>query len=126
MTSIFIAKLVGPLLLVAGLATAFNPGLLRQVGQEFLDSAALLFTAGIAALLLGLSVVATHNIWVAGWPVIITIIGWIAVVAGVVRILFPGTARAFGRKMLANTGLLRTIAGIDIILGAFLMFQGYA
>ena len=125
-TSIFIAKLIGPVLVVAGLTGALNTQLLREVGREFLASPALLFIAGIIALLGGLAVVNTHNIWVADWPVIITIIGWVALVAGVLRIGFPAIARSMGKTMLAKESLLRVIGVVQALLGAFLMYKGYS
>ena len=95
-TSLFIARIVGPLLGVSGLATLINRTLLEDIGREFLDSKALLFLAGVMALITGLVIVNTHNIWIAGWPVMITAFGWIAVVAGVVRIAFPSPHQANG------------------------------
>ena len=124
--SLFIAKLIGPVLVVAGLTAAFNTQLLREVGREFRASPALLFIAGFIALLAGLAVVNTHNIWVADWPVIITFIGWVALVAGVVRIGFPAIAKSMGETMLAKESLLRVIGVVQVLLGAFLMYKGYS
>ncbi len=125
-TSLFIAKLIGPILVVAGLTGALNTQLLREVGREFLASPALLFIAGFMALLGGLAVVNTHNIWVAGWPVIITFIGWVALIAGVLRIGFPAIARSMGKTMLAKESLLQAIGVVQVLLGAFLMYKGYS
>ncbi len=124
-TSVLIARLMAPILVVTGLTTLINPRALREVGQEFLASRALIFIAGFLALLGGLAIVNTHNLWTAGWPVIITIFGWLAVVGGIVRIAFPALTESIGEAMLAREAVLRAAGGIQAVLGAYLMIMGY-
>lgn len=124
MNSIFIAKLIGPTLIAVGISALVNPNLIRDMGKEVIDSTAFVFIAGLAALLLGLAIVNTHNVW-SGWPVIITIIGWLAVIAGVLRLIFPNLAKAMGRRMLQKSALMPVVAVADIVIGGFLAFQGY-
>ena len=124
-TSLFIAKLIGPVLVVAGLTGALNPDALRKMAREFMDSPALIFIAGVMALLGGLVMVNTHNVWVADWPVILTVFGWIMIAAGIMRIGFPDLTKSLGRSMLANQNLLRAMAVLQVLLGAFLMYKGY-
>ena len=54
-TSILIARLIGPILVVTGFTSLFNPKVLHEIGQEFLASRALIFIAGFLALLGGLA-----------------------------------------------------------------------
>ena len=124
-TSIFIARLIGPLLLVAGLSILVKPRGLRETAEEFMASRALIFLAGVLALLAGLAIVNTHNLWVLGWPVIITIFGWSAVFGGVVRMAFPGLTKSIGEAMLKKDAALRFSGGFQTVLGAYLMFVGY-
>ncbi|MCH7663911.1 MAG: hypothetical protein IH859_08610 [Chloroflexi bacterium] len=81
-TSIFIAKLIGPVLVVIGLAGVINYERFRKLAREFIESEALIFLSGIITLPVGLAIVNTHNVGVMSWPVIITLFGWIAVGAG--------------------------------------------
>lgn len=124
-TSILIARLIGPIIVVAGFTALINPKALQDMGREFLASRALIFIAGVLALLAGLAIVNTHNIWAADWRVIITIFGWLALIGGVIRMAFPGLTRSIGEAMLANAALLRVLAVLQVGLGAYLMFVGY-
>ena len=124
-TSIFIARLIGPLVIVVGLTALVSPKALLEMAQEFLASRALIFLAGVLALLAGLTVVNTHNVWTAGWPVIITLFGWLAIAGGIVRIAFPGFTQSFGKTILAKEATLRVIAACQAALGAYLSFVGY-
>lgn len=124
-TSILIARLVGPIVVVAGLIGLLNPKALLEIVREFLASRALIFIGGVLALLGGLAIVNAHNLWTAGWPVIITILGWLSIVGGILRMAFPGVTKSIGEAMLARQGMLRVAGGVQVLLGAYLMVMGY-
>ena len=123
--SILIAKLIGPIIAVTGLIGLFNPKAVQDMAEEFLASRAMLYIGGFLALLGGLAIVNTHNVWTAGWPVIITIFGWLMVVGGIIRMAFPALATSMGEAMLARSTALRVIGGLQVVLGAYLMAVGY-
>ncbi len=124
-TSIFIARLIGPVLLVAGAAALANPRDLHDMARDFMASRALIALAGFLALLGGLAIVNTHNVWTAGWPVLITILGWLSIIAGILRIGFPAAVEAIGKAMLSRTVLLRVAGACQLVLGAVLVVMGY-
>ncbi len=124
-TSLFIAKLIGPLIVVAGLTSLLNPQVMRDMAREFLASRALMFIAGVMAMLAGLAVVNTHNLWVADWPVIITVFGWLSIVGGILRMGFPALTQSMGEKMMGSETALRVIGGVQVLLGGFLAYKGY-
>ena len=121
----FIARIIGPVLVVTGFAAILNSKLLEEVGREFVDSRALLFLGGILALVIGLVLVNTHNVWVADCPVVITIFGWLAIGAGVVRTAFPGLTRRMGDAMLISRPLLIGLAVLQLLFGLWLSWVGY-
>ena len=125
-SSILIARLLGPLLVVAGLTMLANPKDPLEVARQFLASRALIYLAGILALLAGLAIVNTHNLWVADWPVVITLFGWLAILGGILRIGFPALTKSIGEKMLARPSQLRIIGLVQAALGVFLMYVAYA
>jgi hypothetical protein len=69
--------------------------------------------------------VLVHNVWTADWRVIITVFGWLAVIGGVIRILFPQQVTAMGEKMLASDSYMTGAAIGVLALGAILSFFGY-
>ena len=60
---------------------------------------------GLVALLIGLTIVNVHNFWIAGWPVIITLFGWLAIIGGIIRMAFPAFTKSIGEAMLAKAAL---------------------
>ncbi len=124
-TSILIARLGGPILVVAGLGALFNLKDMRDVAEAFIANRALVYIGGFLALLGGLAIVNAHNVWTAGWPVIITIFGWLAIAAGIVRMTFPALVKSMGAAMLAKEGVLRVAGAAPLVLGPFLLFVRY-
>src|ERR1700681_4133618 len=85
-TSVFIARLIGPIMLVIGLAVFANQSAFRAMAEEFLASRALIFLSGLLIMPVGLAIVLTHNIWAADGRVMITLFGWLNVIGGAVRL----------------------------------------
>jgi uncharacterized membrane protein len=124
-TSIFLASLLGPLLLVIGVSILVNRESYTTMAAEFIESRPLLYIAGVTALLGGWAIVLTHNVWTADWRVIITLLGWIATFAGVYRLMFPDSVRRIGSEMFKSEKTMLFSGIAFVVLGAILCFAGF-
>ena len=122
---VFLAQLLGPFFLVMGIGMLVSPQNYRVMAEDFLASRALIYIAGLLAFLPGLAIVLTHNVWVFSWPLIITLLGWLGLIGGVFRLLFPAQVRTIGSAMLARSTWLRGGGIVVLALGAVLFFFGY-
>ena len=123
--SIFLAKLIGPILVVAALGLLANRKAVHALAQEILHSHALLYLFGMLDFAVGLAIVITHNVWVGDWPVIITLLGWLMIVRGAVRVLIPDQVKEFGARMLKRNEVVAASLAIVLVLGLILCFFGY-
>jgi MFS family permease len=126
LTSLFIAKLIGPILIAAALSILIDEKSFRAMMKDLFGSRALVYWFGILDLLLGLVLVAVHNVWVWDWRVIITVIGWLSIVRGLVRILCTAWVIKNAPKLLRKEGLLMGVSIVMLIIGAVLSYYGYA
>jgi hypothetical protein len=124
--SVYLAKLIGPICLVIGIGMLINGAVYRTIIGEFLHSYALIYIAGVLGMLGGLALVNAHNEWKAGWPVIITLIGWLALLGGIFRILVPQEAALIGTSMYSQAAMPWISGLIALALGAVLSYFGYA
>ncbi len=129
--STLIARLMGPVLLIMGLGTALG---LLGVGMAAGDYTSLMremanppltILVGILTLLAGLAIVNAHNLWVSDWRVIITILGWLAIIRGALSLLFPAGMQAIGEIIVATTSGPIIAALIILVLGGILSWMGY-
>ena len=111
-TSLYLAKLIGPTLIVIGIGMLINRDGYRDMAREFLGSRALIYLAGLFAFVPGLAMVLAHNVWAADWRVIITILGWLALIGGAFRILFPQEVTRIGTRVIANPSTMLIGGGV--------------
>lgn len=125
-TSLMLARLIGPVMVVMGAYVLLRPEHLERAAREILDSAALLMIAGLLAFVPGLAIVLAHNVWVAGWPVVVTLMGWIAMLAGLARMFLPDTMRRAGEVMLGRPRIFLVGPGLVMLaVGGFLCLKGF-
>jgi len=124
-TSIFIAKLLGPVFVIVGVALPLRAQAFRTMLQEFIRSPILLYLAGFFGLLGGLALVLTHNVWVLNWRLIITLIGWVTIVRAVVTILRPQIVVTVGSKLLRRRDIFFGAAALNVVIGLVLSYFGY-
>jgi hypothetical protein len=124
-TSIFLAKLMGPVFLAIGVGLILNGAAFRELTQEFLDSYALIFLSGLIILPAGLAIVLTHNVWTRDWRPLITILGWLLLIGGAVRLAAPQQAAAIARVMFDSPVTMNISTGITGVIGVLLCFFGY-
>jgi hypothetical protein len=123
-TSIYLAKLMGPIYLVIAIGMLLNRDHYRAVANEVAASPALFYLAGVLALVIGGLIVLLNNVW-SGWPVVITILGWTAIAKGVVRTVLPARATSWAAKVTGNANAMMGAGLAALALGAFLTAMGY-
>ena len=96
-----------------------------MLADEFLRSRALIYLSGLLLMTAGLAIVLTHNVWRADWPVIITLLGWLAAIGGAVRIVVPQGTERVGRAMLKSKFGLTIAGAVWLAVGAILCLFGY-
>jgi len=124
-TSLFIVKILGPCFLVVALGIMFNREFYQKVMEDFCKNSALMFFGGMFPLVIGLVIVLSHNVWVSGWPVIITIYGWAGILKGIWLLVFPNSAAKFTQTYSKNKTLLLVHSVVILLLGAALTIFGY-
>ena len=123
-TSIYLAKLIGPIYLVIGLGILLNRNYYRAVVEDVAANPALSYFTGVLALVAGGLIVILNNVW-QGWPALITVLGWLAILKGVVRTIFPTQSASWAGRITENAGLMTAAGLVALVLGAYLTAMGY-
>jgi hypothetical protein len=84
-TSKTIAALLGPTIIVGALMAPANLDATPGIVDELSKSLMLIVLAGYAAFVPGLAIVYFHNRWTGGWPVVVTVTGWLSLAIGRIR-----------------------------------------
>jgi len=123
--SILIAKILGPYMAIVAIGLMCNMKFYQRMIEDFFKNTALIYLGGIMALAIGIVIVLFHNVWVAGWRVIITIFGWGGLIKGVWLIVFPNSLGKLTQIYQQKPALLRVHMVIVLVVGLFLIVKGY-
>ncbi len=121
--SIFLAKLMGIYFIIIALDLILRRNEVEAATKSFASSTGLLVHSGSLSLLCGLAVVLLHPIYQSDWQGLITIIGWLLLLRGVLRVAFPSHVQ----KTLPHfcTHWYWVILVITAVLGLFLTYCGF-
>jgi uncharacterized protein YjeT (DUF2065 family) len=119
-----IFRLFGLVYLVIGLGMFVNPEFYKKLYEDFAENRGVLYIGGLIALSIGFLLVTFHNVWGWYWGVILTVVGWLAVIKGVVILLLPKAMVTIIKWMTKESGLL-LIPVTATILGLFFLILGF-
>lgn len=108
-----LAQIIGPTLSMITTSEMMNLSIWEAI------TPAVTFLNGVLLFIGGISIIRVHNFWVRSWTVLITLIGWLTIILGVLRVFFP-TVKQVGEHF--STYLLLTVL---FVIGVFLTLKGY-
>ncbi len=120
-----IAALLGPTLIASAASIFLNLEAWPAMVEQAFRNPALIFASGYPLLVAGLAIVHFHNRWTGGWPVVVTVLGWLAVLGGHSRILFPTRLAEIAIRAVQTANVRPIAALIILIVGVFLSFKAY-
>jgi hypothetical protein len=121
----FLAQLLGlTLAIFAGIAV-LQPGMIRAVVREFGVSPMVTLLYGTASIMGGLAIVISHNVWVADWPVLVTVFGWVVLLKGIATFASPELLHDVGESVYSSPGRTQIILVIAGIFGIYLAGAGF-
>jgi hypothetical protein len=125
-TSKMLAALIGPTLAALAVSMLLNVGSMPALLEGASRDPIVILLSGTMTFVVGLAIVRIHSLWKGGWFVIVTILGWLFVLGGLVRILLPFQLAAMAAEVSRHTGFIIGEAIIILALGAYLSFKGYS
>ena len=108
-----IAGLMGPTLIAIPLSEALNFHLWAN------NIPPVTYLNGMILFLAGLLVVRFHNLWTGGWPVMITLVGWVILISGLFRMFVPEA------QQLTQRNIALAVIIVLFSIGVFLTFKAY-
>jgi hypothetical protein len=123
----FLSRLLGPYCLLIGLAMLAQRQATFATIAALLHDRPLLYVLGVLCVFGGVAMILVHNVWSGGAaPIIVTVIGWLTLLKGVVFIgLEPPQAADLYLAQLRYQQLYPLYAVVTLTLGAYLCYAGF-
>ena len=120
----FLAQLLGLSFAIVALAGLFRRDMMVALVNDIVKKPELLFVFGVFDLVVGLSIVLSHNVW-DGWEMLITIIGWLALLKGVLRMFMPDSIVKLAKPLMKKGSAFNLAMIVTLLVGLFLCYQGF-
>ncbi len=124
-SSILIAKILGPLYVVSAFGWLFNRKIYGDIVEEYLNHRGLLYLSAILAFLFGATILTFHNVWIADWPMIITMLAMIGLIKGLSILVYPDKTISLALAFASNMSAMFVTFFLIFALGAALTWFGY-
>ncbi|QXP58339.1 hypothetical protein [Olleya sp. HaHaR_3_96] len=121
--SLLLAKFWGWYLIIFFLILSFNPKRIKQIFNDLKDEKFLIISAFLA-IIIGLLNILFHNIWAPNWKIIVTGIGWFALIIGLALFILPKQTVSWLEFI--NIKLVQTFYILLLFIGLFLLNVVYA
>jgi len=119
--TIFLGKLLGVYCLIVALTMMANRQTMVDAVHTLIRNSPLVLLFGVIAVGVGLGVAIGHDVWSGGaLPIIVTIVGWVSLIKGVVLLALPAGQMAKLYKAMRYERFYLAYVGVTLALGLYL------
>ena len=108
-----------------GFGIVINGEFYKNMFEDFVGRPGVLYLGGVMALVVGYLLVAFHNTWTADLSVIITVLGWMALIKGVVILVCPKRMISLSKSLVEKKNFMRIEAVVAIVAGLVFAWLGF-
>jgi len=122
----FLSRLVGLVTLLAALALVTHRQTTVETVTAIVHTQPLLLILGIGFVMAGLAIVLGHNVWSGGvLPVLVTLIGWITLIRGLLLLFLSPEAIAGLFERIHFEQFFYLYIAISLAAGGYLTYGGF-
>lgn len=116
----------GVVLLCFGLSYVLNAGYWSEPYKKLMAEPQQMLVAFVVFLVISIIMVRGHNLWVADWRVVVTIIGWATLLSTILFLLRPSLIESYARMVETNTTMWIRVGGmVSVLIGAFVTYMSW-
>lgn len=127
-TSVWIAQLLALVYLAVGIGFMVDKKYYQKMLTNWTkgDDGMANYMGGFFALVAGYVLVNVHNTWDGPfWVSVISLIGWLALIKGIVLLVMPSKMMEFFKPMIKNQGFMNLAGYACLVIGLFFAYYGY-
>jgi hypothetical protein len=124
--TLFLAKLIGSLLLIVSAAMAFRKSAVLATSERIIRDPGMVFLTGIMRVAAGLAIVIGHDVWSGGaLPIVVTLIGWATLLGGLALLFLSQEKFVETYETLQFERNFLTYLAFTFLLGLYLFVSGF-
>lgn len=119
------ARVLGPFVVILCGAAAAHTSEMSSLTSDFAENPIWAWATGPFVLLGGLVMIALHPYWRGLAAAVVSTLGWLVVVRGVLMLAFPSTFVAMARSVIDQGDLWRALCILFATFGGYLTYVGW-
>ncbi|MDP3313191.1 hypothetical protein [Lutibacter sp.] len=123
-TTLLISKIIGLVYLSFGIGLIFNKKYYLETFTKLMKSSSFMILAGFLAITFGLLILEFHPYWDNSLAIVISIIGYIALIKGIIILAFP-TSFSFFKVMLKSEKMYLFLGPLVLLFGVLFSYLGF-
>lgn len=124
--TIYLGRLIGLYCVLVALAMVSHKQATVETMTALIHDAPVLFFVSLVAMVAGLAIVLAHNAWSGGaLPIIVTLVGWISLIKGLVFLLLPPETSLAYFEALRYGQLFYLYMSVTLVIGIYLSFASF-
>jgi len=125
-TTLFLSRLLGLYCILASLSLVVRKQASLSTVNMLVHNPPVVLLLGVITLAAGLAIVLGHNVWSGGLlPVIVTVVGWITLIKGLLFVFLTPDAIANLLEAMQYNQRFYLYAGVSILIGIYLSYSGF-
>ncbi|PSO45740.1 MAG: hypothetical protein BRC25_01160 [Parcubacteria group bacterium SW_6_46_9] len=124
-STLFLAKYFGILMLALGLVILFRHRLISQWVRKALLKPSVFFLTGVFEFMIGLLIVLGHQKWGSFTAGLVSVVGWLMLIESALYITLPKASLVHMVGKMDNATMVQATAIVSIGLGATLALLGF-
>jgi hypothetical protein len=119
------ARVIGPLFAFSCITAVVRASDMKALVTDFGANPLWSWVTGAFVLTGGLIIVALHQYWHGSPSIIVSLVGWLLALRGLLLLAFPSTFTSMANSVLAAGALWRTVCICFAVLGLYLTYVGW-
>jgi uncharacterized membrane protein len=125
MSDVQLFQMLGLAMFSIGAGMLMHPEVLKKLFKNLEHDPAAVYLSGFVSLFLGYVLVTFHNTWHLDRSLIITLVGWAALIKGLSLLLFPTSLFGATRKFISSEAYRKYFPWYPILFGLVLLYFGF-
>jgi len=124
--TVYLGRLLGLYCLIIAVVMMSHKQTTVDTMAALVRDAPLLFVASLGAMVAGLAIILAHNVWTGGaLPVIVTLVGWAALIKGLVFMLLPPETSVAYFGALQYARFFYLYMSLTLVIGLYLTYASF-
>lgn len=123
-STILISKIIGVIYLAFGIGMLVNPSFYKKEIPQLLENSAYLILGGFLAVVFGFLIIESQKALTHDWQMVLTVIGYVAVIKGAVLLAFPSSMKIY-KPLFETEKFMSLLTYFVILVGAVFIVFGF-